>query len=210
MAARASPVHVRFGTIREELEPGRVERLRWSDGGAPLTHARVHELWQGDAAFVDAFAAALAASSLGAFFWETPPVDRARLPGPFECVLVASRSLAGLRPDPGPFDEHLRGAAGDVADFWNLGGDALLVAPTLAGPPGAYAHLAAFLRAGPREQVRALWRRVGTCVGRRVGERPLWVSTSGLGVAWLHVRLDAYPKYYQHAPYRDPEHGVSP
>ena len=31
----------------------------------------------------------------------------------------------------------------------------------------------------------------------------LWVSTSGLGVYWLHVRLDSYPKYYQHAPYKN-------
>ncbi|WP_391540805.1 DUF6940 family protein [Halomicronema hongdechloris] len=32
--------------------------------------------------------------------------------------------------------------------------------------------------------------------------RPRWVNASGLGVAWLHVRLDTRPKYYQHEPYR--------
>lgn len=31
---------------------------------------------------------------------------------------------------------------------------------------------------------------------------PVWISTSGLGVPWLHVRIDDRPKYYQHAPYR--------
>ena len=38
----------------------------------------------------------------------------------------------------------------------------------------------------------------------RIDYRTLWLSTSGLGVAWLHLRLDHEPKYYQYAPYRDP------
>jgi hypothetical protein len=33
-------------------------------------------------------------------------------------------------------------------------------------------------------------------------KEPLWLSTAGQGVFWLHVRLDRYPKYYNHAPYR--------
>ena len=37
----------------------------------------------------------------------------------------------------------------------------------------------------------------------RVGARPIWLSTAGHGVAWLHVRLDSRPKYYLHAPYRE-------
>jgi hypothetical protein len=43
---------------------------------------------------------------------------------------------------------------------------------------------------------------VGDAVARRLSSAPLWLSTSGLGVAWLHVRLDERPKYYTHAPYR--------
>jgi len=35
-------------------------------------------------------------------------------------------------------------------------------------------------------------------------EAYFWLSTSGLGIAWLHVRLDERPKYYTHAPYRSP------
>jgi uncharacterized protein DUF6940 len=33
------------------------------------------------------------------------------------------------------------------------------------------------------------------------GWRP-WVSTAGMGVPWLHVRLDTRPTYYRHAAYR--------
>ena len=31
---------------------------------------------------------------------------------------------------------------------------------------------------------------------------PHQVSTEGSGVSWVHVRLDAEPKYYHHSPYR--------
>ncbi len=36
-----------------------------------------------------------------------------------------------------------------------------------------------------------------------ISDRPIWLSTAGGGVAWLHVRLDSTPKYYGYAPYRD-------
>jgi len=32
--------------------------------------------------------------------------------------------------------------------------------------------------------------------------RRTWLSTSGLGVGWLHVRLDSRPKYYTYEPYK--------
>jgi len=35
------------------------------------------------------------------------------------------------------------------------------------------------------------------------GGKTFWVSTSGLGVAWLHVRVDSKPKYYSHEAYRE-------
>ena len=37
----------------------------------------------------------------------------------------------------------------------------------------------------------------------RIGIQPIWLSTAGMGVPWLHVRLDSRPKYYAFGPYRD-------
>lgn len=85
--------------------------------------------------------------------------------------------------------------------FANLGGDARLV-PCPVGPHEAYAHLARFVRGGLREQVDTLWRRVGEALiewWSTPGTTPVWLSTSGGGVPWLHVRLDRRPKY-SHAP----------
>ncbi len=36
-----------------------------------------------------------------------------------------------------------------------------------------------------------------------VGAAPRWLNTSGLGVPWLHVRIDSRPKYITYRPYRD-------
>jgi hypothetical protein len=39
-------------------------------------------------------------------------------------------------------------------------------------------------------------------MAERIGEAPVWLSTAGMGVAWLHVRLDSRPTYYGHRPYK--------
>lgn len=56
----------------------------------------------------------------------------------------------------------------------------------------------------PAAQRRALWSHVGAALEARLGETPLWLSTAGMGVPWLHVRIVRRPKYYRHAAYRTP------
>ena len=33
--------------------------------------------------------------------------------------------------------------------------------------------------------------------------RPVWLSTEGSGVPWLHVRMDSRPKYYHTREFKD-------
>lgn len=183
-----------------ELSKG-TSRHRLADQTAPLTWRQVVEQWQTSADFTAWFSDTLAASRYPAFFWETPPLVASGWNEPFEFVLVDSPTLAGVRPDPAAFAEHIEGRE-PVVRFDNLGGDAHLIAPTPAAGAQDAAHLAAFLRSAPRESADALWSATGRALDERVGERPLWCSTSGLGVYWLHIRLDTYPKYYTHSPYR--------
>lgn len=92
--------------------------------------------------------------------------------------------------------------------FYNLGRDSMLVAPSSA--PGlaidAYAHLANFVRQAPTPQVLSLLQTVGGSMLERLEQvgntTPVYLSTSGLGVYWLHVRLDSRPKYYTFRPYK--------
>jgi hypothetical protein len=166
-----------------------------------MTVAEVLGGWQHDAGFRSWFNALLANAPFTAFRWETPPVTRATLSQAFEFVLLDSPGL-GRRPDPEAFAEHFARAEAGVAIFANLGGDALLIVPCPLVEPLAYGHLAAFVRLAPESQWQALWHAVGEALAHRIGAKPIWLSTAGAGVSWLHVRLDDSPKYYGFRAYR--------
>jgi hypothetical protein len=191
----------------ETVSGGRVRRIVLRRGDDALPYAEAIELWQRDRAFGAFFMALLAEQPFAAYFWECPPLTEATLTRPTEFVLVDSPQLASMPPDARAFTDRFESAeTGEgIATFWNLGRDALLVAPRRCPdtPISAYAHLAAYARRAPAGQRQALWRAVGAAVARQMSTRPLWLSTSGLGVAWLHVRLDRRPKYYSYQPYRD-------
>jgi hypothetical protein len=170
----------------------------------PVSFAEVLRRWQNDAGFRSIFMGLLADAPFSAFRWETPPITAVNAPRSFEFVLLDSPGLA-TKPDPDAFAEHFAGASANesVVSFPNLGNDALLVVPCPREPVSAYGHLAAFIREAPEPQKHALWQRVGEVMEQRLGPAPVWLSTAGAGVPWLHVRLDKRPKYYGYGPYRD-------
>lgn len=170
-------------------------------GGRPALYLDALRGWREDAAFRSFFNSLLADTPFTAFRWETPPVTSATLTRPFEFVVLDSPDLA-RRPDREAFAEHYDGETDGVAVFPNLGGNAILVVPCPVAESSAYGHLAAFVRRAPDPQRHALWTAVGEAMARRVGDRPVWLSTAGAGVSWLHVRLDDRPKYYGYAPFR--------
>lgn len=106
-----------------------------------------------------------------------------------------------MTPDPEAFAEHFR-AGRSAVTFDNLNGDALLVAPCPEEGGANFAHLASFTATASQARQDALWQAVGEVLKAHIGGEPTWLSTAGLGVAWLHVRLDTRPKYYRYAPYR--------
>lgn len=182
----------------ENLPSGR--RYLIKRNAQPATFADVIAAWQTDAAFRVWLNALLADAPYRAFRWETPGVTVATAHRPFEFVLLDAPSLA-REPDRGAFAEHFAPGAA-VARFANLSGDSVLIAPAPLAADDMYGHLAAFVRGAPAVQVDALWRAVGDALARRLSAKPVWLSTAGAGVSWLHVRLDDRPKYYGHAPYR--------
>ena len=183
---------------------GRVLKLSHPGPPGRLDYRGFLGLLRDDADFRDGFTETLASVGYSAYKWETPPVTAATLDRPFECVLIDTPGL-DVTADPAPFAEHLSrqpAASSDVLTFPNLGGDALLVVPRALGPDAAYAHLAAFLHLAPNTQRHALWQAVAEAMLHRIDADPVWLSTAGGGVAWLHVRLDDRPKYYGYGPYR--------
>jgi hypothetical protein len=168
-----------------------------------LSYRDVINLWEVDKDFRTFFTEGVAASPFQAFFWETPPVSTSTLDRKFEYVIVEGTALQGLRPDPNAFQSHfLASKSKSVVSFPNLGGDAFLIVPSPVSAEGCYTHLANFLRLAPTSQVDEYWTQVGAAMKSRVSHAPIWLSTAGLGVSWLHLRLDSRPKYYRHAPYK--------
>ncbi|QEH35326.1 hypothetical protein OJF2_38770 [Aquisphaera giovannonii] len=190
-------------TIRDaEIESRRGLLVAVDRGGRPASFADVLGGWREDAAFRAWFNGVLAGLPFAAFRWETPAVTAATSSRAFEFVALDDPGLA-RRPAPDAFGDRFRAAGGEeVLAFPNLGRDAILVVPAPVAAPSAYGHLAAFVREAPERQRDELWRSVGEALAGRLGERPVWLSTAGAGVAWLHVRLDDRPKYYGYGPYR--------
>ena len=186
----------------EELSDGRSVRIAIYDESSPVSITDVIHGWQRDSEFRDFFIDLLKGSPFSVFRWETPPVTHASADRPFEFVLLDSPEIA-LCPDPIEFAEHFDGLEpGAVVEFPNLGRDAILVVPVPDEAGSDFGHLASFVRNARAPQQHGLWQSVAAAMQRRIGPKPVWLSTAGGGVAWLHVRLDDRPKYYGHAPYR--------
>jgi hypothetical protein len=188
---------------RTALPDRRGERIALFRSGGAASFAEVIAGWRDDADFRAFFAGELAATEEPAFFWEMPPIRRGHTGRAYEYVAIRGDSLAHMAPDAEAFAAKFRDDPRSVVTFRNLGGDALLVAPRPLGDHRSYAHIAAFLRNAPAVQQQELFRVLGLAIDDEMqrSPEPIWVSTSGLGVAWLHVRLDSYPKYYQYRPY---------
>lgn len=141
----------------------------------------------------------LRAAPFAAYRWELPALTRDSLGWPLEFAFIDCPMLERA-VDCEAFSEHF--GEPPVATFSNLGGDAILVAPRPQGDSRVFGHLGAFVRSAPDPLCHELLGAVGRAFAARVSERPVWLSTAGMGVAWLHVRLDDFPKYYAHQPYR--------
>jgi len=174
-----------------------------SHGDSRLSFREFFFLLENSGKFARWYSEILAGCVHEAYFWELPPLTTATFEDDAEFVVIESDSLARLRADPLPFEAQFALQRGsDVITFRNLGGDALLVVPTPLGSMESYPHLATFLRKAPASQIRSLWNVTADAVHETLSDTPFWLSTAGLGVSWLHLRLDTRPKYYNYQPYK--------
>ena len=172
--------------------------------GSHLSYENVIQYWYENYEFRDFYFSILRESPFDAFFWENPPVTKSNIKQAYEFVLVNSPQLSKVDADPTSFQDkfNLRPPGQNAIAFENLGRDAELIVPCPIAPHHLYAHFASFIREAPEGQKHDLFTTVANSLKNRMNDKPPWVSTSGLGVYWLHIRLDARPKYYSYEAYR--------
>ncbi len=178
-------------------------------GNRYASFAEVLSLWETDPSFARAFSAAIVTTASGTpIFFECAPVTAPTVgQQPFECMLLAAPALAGMVCDTATFAEHWPAATRGVATFTNLGGSSLLVspAPQEHDPAPDFTHLETFLRTAEAPLTAAFWAATAQALQRALAEAGVsarWLSTSGLGVGWTHMRVDQRPKYYTWRPYK--------
>jgi len=193
-----------------------------------MSWSGVIHLWQHSDDFRAMFSGFLRQAPFENYFFEMPPVSRNSLQDYCEFVLVnAHDSFDRMSASPQAFARQLetskeRGEQLQFAAFLNLNGDTMLIAPHDLWSLGmlserskdpdvvaCYLNIGMFFRHCPAQQNDALWEALGEQLSIRFTtsalQTPVYVSTSGLGVPWLHVRLDTFPKYYTFEPYRSHE-----
>lgn len=166
-----------------------------------------------DDSVLQQFLGILRRNSYRAFFFETRPVTALQMASKtFEFVLVDAPQLAefaSCRPNPWAFAEHFGGCSGrSSCVFPNSGGDATLIAPKYQPKVdlAAFSHLADFCRCAPADIVMQAWKlAIETYVHLVECQegRSLWFSTSGMGISWVHFRVDRRPKYYMYPNFRN-------
>lgn len=191
-----------YNVKREILQNGRGQKFFLFHEKEPMRYATALKHWQSKKAFRSFFISLLKQAPFSAYRWETPPATLDTRDQAFEFVIVDDPALARL-PDQRPFARHFTDDDAGIVVFENIGKDAVLVVASPRGPDSTYGHLAVFTREASESQNHALWQTVGKTMEDRICRQPIWLSTAGAGVSWLHVRLDSRPKYYAYRPYAE-------
>ena len=191
-----------FKLIKEKLS-GQTIKYKISKGQSIITFRDWIRLIKESEEFAEFFINILKDNEFEAFFWEVKPTNFKEIHGEFEFVLVESKTLSNVKADELSFKDYFEKGK-DVICFPNLRGDAHLVVPTPVNQVEVYNHLANFVRKASKKQVMKFWQKVGLEYEKLIGENLIWLSTAGLGVYWLHVRIDSRPKYYRFQEYKKP------
>jgi hypothetical protein len=134
--------------------------------------------------------------------WEFPAMTFNKLNDPCEFVLINCPALLRKPANSSAFKKYFKRGV-NVVSFPNLGGDSTLVVCQI-NVKDEYAHLKSYLSQANEEQTHDFLKTISFEFLKKVNKSksPLWLNTAGLGVSWLHMRIDTRPKYYWHKPYK--------
>lgn len=170
-----------------------------------LPFARIIEGWRYSPAFRSFYTETLLAHGGNGCFWEHPRLNKSTVDQAYECVITQTDTFSGRTANFRPFAREMRPGE-RIGSFPNLSGEALLVVPNQSDEISCNGRdLISFLRTAPEKLMHEFWARVGqeTAAAIDAGSPFQFLSTHGLGVLWLHVRLEERGKYYSFKAYSD-------
>lgn len=139
-----------------------------------------------------------AASSFSAIFLEFPLYEPQNTLS--YTIVDASQDFQDSVQDEASFSTHLEQAVHEerfAISFPNLSKDTMLFIPAKLNSDIQYTHLKSFIETGDNTQIVELFRGVASyMLSLGPNPKPTYVSTHGLGVYYLHVRVCDKPKYY--------------
>lgn len=179
-------------------------RLTIKEGDQILSFAQVIQHWVNSSAFRDFYTSTLLQHGGNGCFWEHPRLNKETVDQAYECVISRTDTFSRLAANFNPFKNAVQ-AGKTISVFPNLTGVAQLIVPAPTGAGDFNGRdLIAFLKTADEARCHKLWIVVGQQVTAAIAEGSSFqfLSTHGLGVLWLHIRLEQRPKYYHHRPYR--------
>ena len=141
-----------------------------------------------------------------AFLYETSPIIKesithdgiVNITGIYHEKFIDSDELDNLSQDSTDFDEYLANPNNEYCtSFYNLSKTTRLIIPTKLNGSN-YKSLKEFIENAPHIQQQYFWKQVSIEAYNMLKQHSkIWISTHGLGVPYLHVRVEVSPKYYK-------------
>ena len=134
------------------------------------------------------------------FMWRTSVINH-KLDLPYKEESTEDIRLdSKKRQDISAFKEHFskcKNKDKDVIHFFNLSKDTILVVPTPKKGKN-FKNIFYFMKNASKKQQKELWMLVSKQAKKMLKKYDnIWISTHGLGVDYLHIRICCIPKYYE-------------
>ena len=134
------------------------------------------------------------------YFWRTSVLNSKR-DLEYKEEFLEDERLLNKKQGVKPFSEYLDKNKDEkyAISFPNLSGDTTLVIP-IPRKSKKFTNLFHFMNKASEIQKRELWKKVALEANKMLkNNENIWISTHGLEVNYLHVRICNNPKYYENS-----------
>jgi len=127
------------------------------------------------------------------FMWKCKPVSKLSDKFTYQFKIAKFPLIQDLNS----FSEHFKKykKSNKVINFYNLSKSTQLIVP-YPNENKNYSHFQLFLQNASNEQQANLWKKIGNVLIEEINNNTkIWLSTHGLGINYIHIRIKASPDY---------------